>query len=210
MISLILILNFELSRIIWPIWTSLYFCCFCQTLDRIKVFYSELMKLLLNEKWKTISKGLTLLINKSTIWILPPVQICCEICGKVEKVAYLLKSFLLYIWFMFNLFLAQRVPNLYVDWRRYRVVNSLLCRDNPLCVLIIPRNMSTQRFSSRLELISRMLDIFETDLIQVPFNSKCPYSFTIYTKKVPDDYHSFTYEINPYSLFYITPSSPLG
>ena len=57
---------------------------------------------------------------------------------------------------------------IYVDWRRYRVVNSLLCRDNPLCVLIIPRNMSTQRFSSRLELISRMLDILETDLIQVP------------------------------------------
>ena len=56
---------------------------------------------------------------------------------------------------------------IYVDWRRYRVVNSLLCRDNPLCVLIIPRNMSTQRFSSRLELLSRMLDIFETDLIQV-------------------------------------------
>ena len=62
---------------------------------------------------------------------------------------------------------------IYVDWRRYRVVNSLLCRDNPLCVLIIPRNMSTQRFSSRLELISWMLDIFETDLIQVPSNSKC-------------------------------------
>ena len=107
-----------------------------------------------------ISKGLILLIKKYYLF------------GFYHLYRYVLKSevHMVHIQLVFGPTCAEPI---YVDWRRYRVVNSLLCRDNPLCVLIIPRNMSTQRFSSRLELISRMLDIFETDLIQVPFNSKC-------------------------------------